>query len=170
MEVFDFAYYVDAGYKASGTATDTWATPAHLEDLEVRVLGDQAPMVNRTPNGGTMTLEFPVSAIEIGLNFQPRVKLMPPVIMAPGQEMQMGRSRFKRVRVNVRSTKGLYVNDYPMPERYLDVDPLDTAPGALTGMFEIPLAGWGELQGVEFTQPDPLPMTILAVEQEVEMH
>lgn len=170
VEEFDFNYYTDSAYKATGAASVTWATPTHLNGIVCRVLGNSAPMVNRTPASGSVTLEYAVSSLEIGRDFQPRVKLMPPVISAPGHDSQMGRTRFKRVRANVRSTKGLVVNGYPMPERYLDLDPLDTAPAALTGVFEIPLAGWSDLPGLDFTQPDPLPMTILGVEYEVEMH
>lgn len=170
VEEFDFDYYNDSAYQTSGASSATWATPAHLNGIDCRVLGNSAPMLNRTPAAASVTLEFAVTSIEIGRNFTPRIKLMPPSIMSPGQEMQMGRTRYKRTRVNVKSTQGLIVNGYPMPERYLDLDPLDTAPAALTGMFEIPLAGWGDLIGMELTQVDPLPMSILGIEYEVEMH
>lgn len=82
----------------------------------------------------------------------------------------MGKTRYGKVRVNVRQTKGLRVNGWPMPERYLDLDPLDTAPAALTGMFEISLYGWSDLPGMVLDQVDPLPMQILGIEYEAETH
>jgi len=82
---------------------------------------------------------------------------------------QMRRTRLGRRRCLVRQTQGLKVNGYPMPERHLDVDALDTAPAALTGQFEVRLAGWGTQQAIDITQELPLPMTLLGVEYDMEI-
>lgn len=170
VEELDFDYYTDSSYQASGASSATWAVPTHLNGIDCRIRGDGAPMLNRTPVAGSVTLEFAVTSIEIGRNFNPQIKLMPPYMEAPGVQMQMGNSRYKRARFNVKSSKGLIVNGYPMPERYLDIDALDTSPAAVTGTFEIPLAGWSYLQGMNLTQEDPQPLTLLAIEYELEMH
>ena len=170
VEEFDFDYLTDCAFKDDGPAATVWATPAHLNGVACRVRGDNANMLPRTPAAGSVTLEFEVEEIEIGLFFTPLIHMMPPYVEAPGQQIQLGRGRYKYVRCNVRSSKGITVNGYPMPERYMDIDPLDTSPAALTGVFEVGLAGWGELQPLVLTQPDPEPMTILGLETEVEMH
>ena len=125
---------------------------------------------DQTPVAGAITTELAILTLEIGRDFNTQGKLMPAMIGSVDMSSQMRKARLGKVRVSVRQTQGLYVNGYPMPERYMDSDPLDTAPAALTGTFEVQLMGWGNLVAVDFTQTDPLPMTILAAEYDVEMH
>jgi hypothetical protein len=171
IEHHDLDYYLDNGQiVTAGSPQTAWSVAAHLNGIDCRVRGDNAILLNRTPVAGAITTEAAVASIEIGRWFAPRVKLLPPAVALGDGLTQMRRSRLSRARVHVRQTQGLIVNGRPMPERYLDLDALDTAPAALSGIFEVRLNGWGLLQAIDFTQEQPLPLTLLAVEYEGAMN
>lgn len=171
LELADSAYYTDSGVKQiAGSPTDTWTGLSRLNGIDCTVRGDNAPMSNVTPSGGSATVDSPVSATEIGYGFNTRAKLMPVSANLPAGPTTMRRTRLAEARVLVRQSQGVKVNGYPMPERYLDVDSLDTAPAALTGQFQVRLAGWGTQQAIDITQDQPLPMTLLAVEYDAEIN
>lgn len=171
IELHDLDYYLDsAQIVTAGSPQTAWTVSTHLNDILCRVRGDGAVLLDKTPSAGAITTETAVSTIEIGRWFAPRVQLMPLTSGLGDGPTQMRRSRIGLVTVNVRQTQGLLVNGRPMPERYMDVDPLDTAPGALTGLFEVRLTGWQDLPAVDITQEAPLPITLLAVEYEGAFH
>lgn len=157
--------YVSGGTLTYGSST-TVTGLSHLNGVLCRVRADGAILANKTPSGGSITIEVTATIVEVGRWFQPRVKLMPPAVSLSDGPTQMRRSRLGKVKVNVRQTQGVLVNGYPIPERYLNADPMDTAPAALTGVLEIRLAGWSLLPAVDLTQEHPLPLTLLAVEYE----
>jgi len=165
---------IKGSYVSGGTityGTDTTVTGlSHLNGILCRVRADGAILASQIPSGGSITTEIPATIVEVGRWFQPRVKLLPPAVAFSDGLRQLRRGRLARTRVHVRQTQGLLVNGYPMPERYLDLDPLDTAPAALTGTFEVRLNGWGVMQAIDFTQEHPLPLTLLAVEYEGSMN
>lgn len=169
IEKHDTSYYTDSAYKTTGAPATTWSVSSHLNGLDCSLRGNDAPMLNRTPSAGSVTVEATISSLEIGLGFTTQVKLMPVAAQLATGPTQMRRTRLGRCRCLVRQTQGLKVNGYPMPERYLDVDALDTAPAALTGQFEVRLAGWGTQQAIDITQELPLPMTLLGVEYDMEI-
>jgi hypothetical protein len=171
IEKADSSYYTDSAQKlTSGAATTAWSTSAYLNGVECVIRGNNAPLNDNTPSGGSVTVENAVTSLEIGRGFNTTVRLMPVSVALPTGATQMRRTRLARTRVNVLQTQGVSVNGYPMPERYLDVDSTDTAPAALSGVFDVRLNGWGQLQAVELTQSLPLPMTVLGCEYDVEIN
>lgn len=169
IEKLDTSLYTDSARTYSGAPATTWSISAHLDGIDCAVRGNGAPMLNHTPAAGSVTVENSISSLEIGRGFDTQVKLMPAAAQLATGPSQMRRSRLARCRCLVQQSQGLTINGYPMPERYLDVDALDTAPGALTGQFEVRLAGWGTQLAIDIQQSLPLPMTLLGVEYDMEI-
>jgi len=170
IERHDPDYYLDSSQIVTGSLQTAWTVSAHLNGIVSRLRGDGGILLDKTPVAGAITTETPVSEIEIGRWFAPRTKLMPASANPPSGPTQMRRTRLAKARVNVLQTQGLLVNGRPMPERYLDLDPTDTAPAALTGVFDVRLSGWGVFEAIDFTQDHPLPLTILGCEYDLEIN
>jgi hypothetical protein len=83
---------------------------------------------------------------------------------------QLQRTRLAAILTRVRSTQGLLVNGRSPRQRKMDVDALDTAAGLYSGILENRSTGWGRLQNITFTQEDPLPLQLLAIEYVAEIN
>jgi hypothetical protein len=64
----------------------------------------------------------------------------------------------------------LLVNNRSPRQRKMDVDPLDTAVGLYSGVLENYSTGFGRLKNITFTQEDPLPLQLLAIEYLAEIN
>ena len=147
---------------AAGT---TWAVGTHLNGIECRVRGDGAVMENVTPSSGSITLSAEVTEIEIGRNFNTTIETLPVAVNSSQFGMsQLQRTRLAAILTRVRSTQGLLVNGRSPRQRKMDVDALDTAAGLYSGILENRSTGWGRLKNITFTQEDPLPLQLLAIE------
>lgn len=169
---------VDSSCYTDDAVTGTLGVPGTVisglstvtDGIPLRVRGDNAVMPDATPASGTLTVAYPITTFECGLNFDVTVKPMPAALVSQNYAGVNRRARLGRLYANVRSTLGLKCDGYPMDERYLDVMPLDTAPDAKTGTVEFRLTGWGQNVAPTFTQTDPLPLQLLSIEYEMEMH
>ena len=147
---------------AAGT---TWAVGTHLDGIECRVRGDGAVMENVTPSSGSITLSSEVTEIEIGRNFNTTIETLPVAVNSSQFGMsQLQRTRLAAILTRVKSTQGLLVNGRSPRQRKMDVDALDTAAGLYSGILENRSTGWGRLKNITFTQEDPLPLQLLAIE------
>ena len=153
---------------AAGT---TWAVGTHLDGIECRVRGDGAVMENVTPSSGSITLSAEVTEIEIGRNFNTTIETLPVAVNSSQFGMsQLQRTRLAAILTRVRSTQGLLVNGRSPRQRKMDVDALDTAAGLYSGILENRSTGWGRLKNITFTQEDPLPLQLLAIEYVAEIN
>ena len=153
---------------AAGT---TWTVGTHLDGIECRVRGDGAVMEKVTPSSGSITLSAEVTEIEIGRNFNTTIETLPVAVNSSQFGMsQLQRTRLAAILTRVRSTQGLLVNGRSPRQRKMDVDALDTAAGLYSGILENRSTGWGRLQNITFTQEDPLPLQLLAIEYVAEIN
>lgn len=169
----DDFYTDDAEQYTAGSPQTVWSVGTWLNGISCRVLGNGAVLANVTPVAGSITLPSAVSRIEIGRNFNApntRVKLLPVAVNSVQGQSQLRRCKVHRIETRVRNTAGLMVNGRLPYERRMDVDAMDTPPGLFTGVMRSRSLGWGELRQIEYTQDDPLPMTLLASEYEAEVN
>ena len=149
----------------------TWTISSHLDGIECRVLGDGAVLENVTPSGGQFTLTEDVTQIEVGRNFNTTITTLPVAVNSSQFGMsQLQRTRLAAILTRVKSTQGLLVNGRSPRQRKMDVDALDTAAGLYSGILENRSTGWGRLQNITFTQEDPLPLQLLAIEYVAEIN
>lgn len=168
LEKSNVDLYTDAAvqYTALGSATLTGLS--HLEGETVRVKGDGAVLGDETVASGSVTADRSITDGEAGLGFVPTIKTMPAV-----QDMGAGfnlddEKRITNCVLDVYETLGLYVNGTYVPDRALGTGILDATPTPYTGRKNVRLLGWSKTNQVTITQPDPLPMTIRALNLEID--
>lgn len=174
IEKWDFNHQVDNGILINlGSPSTTVTGLDHLEGETVRVVGDGSVMLDRTVSGGSITIENPKTNMQIGLDYTPRFSSMPINTSFGAGGNQMRLKRIIRMNIRVLNTSGMEVDGIPFPVRAFgdaSVSPLGTAPNLTTGILDDILDGngWNREDMPVFTQVDPLPMHILAIEYEVE--
>jgi len=147
--------------------TDTIDGLVHFNGQEVRVVADGVVMETVTPTNGLIILSHPACKVEVGLNFDVKIKTMP-----INQDFQDGptltrKKRIVRVTANVYETLGVRINGELLVDRNFGM-PIGLAVPPFTGTKVINLLGWSELAQIEITQTDPLPLTVLGIGLEVE--
>ena len=149
---------------ASATVTGL----AHLNGEVCRVRADSAIMADATPSSGSITLSRTATAVEVGLDFDVKIKTMPLNADFNDGPILTRYKRMVRVIVDTYATLGVYVNGTLLPDRTLGTSVLDDTPIGFTGIKEIYMTGWDRLAQVTITQTDPQPFTLLGLDVEVE--
>lgn len=173
LEEWSFDYQVDDGMKDSDVTPKTvWTGLSYLEGETVRIVADGSVMPDQVVSSGQITLTDPASEIQVGLGYTPRFKPMPFSANAGTGDNSMRQKKIVRMNVRVKDTVGLTIDGIPVPVRKFAPaasSPLDTAPQAYTGIIPDVSGqkGWAREEAPEFTMPDPLPCTVLAIEYEV---
>ncbi|MCF6216850.1 MAG: hypothetical protein L3J58_11855 [Emcibacter sp.] len=177
LEHFSEGRFLDSSIVvAAAPDTTIIAGLEHLEGLVVDIIIDRSYEGQVTVLAGQITL--PVAAqetVEVGLNYRPRVKLMPVRNKLPDGTSIGRKKRIVKVITALKETSSLTVavNGGPAQniifrefgDNLLDVPQFDQA---FTGIKETAGGlGWKEEVEVIFEQIDPGPMTVLGVTQRV---
>lgn len=161
---------VDAGVLDTlSPAGDVVTGLSHLEAKSVRVVADGAVQPNATVTAGQITLERDATEVEVGVNYPVRAVTMPLNIDFGNGPTFTRRKRFIEASLNVKETRGVYVDGTLIPDRQLDIDAFDEVPAPVTGLIQAYVHGWTDLAQIEIRQDDPLPMTILGLTLEVSL-
>lgn len=175
VERFDDAYYVDAGIKGtSGAGIATWGGLSHLEGKAVDVKADGIYVGSYTVTGGQVTIPRTAKAVEIGLNFESRIKLLRPEIQT-GEGTAQGINAMSTSEVSplFLETTGCKVDtgdldpaykEIEIPFRHLGDDVLDLPPEILSGFESIGMLGW--MRGdspLTLIQDQPYPFHVLSI-------
>lgn len=161
--------YTDCAVAATDSLRTTVTGLTHLNGTVCRAKGDGFVLASVTPSGGSALIERASLATEIGLDFVPIATPMPLNTLTPGRGWPnfMHRRRIVKVRAMVRETLGLLCNGRVLADRQFDIDRFDTPLRPYSGTFSIEEStNWDEDKDklVTFSQVDPLPMTLLAIE------
>lgn len=165
--------YTDSGvlYTSPGTATLTGLT--HLEAEDVVVRADGAVMANRTVASGQINIERnAVDSAEAGLPYNVTVTTMPiEKDIGPGYNLN-GEKRVVNAMMYFQNTLGTSIeyagNTYTIPFRNFGVGILDQPVTPFTGKKEMYLLGYSKTATVTIKQTVPAPMTLLALNLEME--
>jgi hypothetical protein len=173
LEQPEYDYYTDCSIQGTNSpASATITGLSHLNGVECRLRGDGCVLANVTPSGGSATAaEGTVTDWETGIDFTPEVTPMPLNAMTANGPTFMRKCRIVRVMVKVRGALGLLVNGRPLADRMFDINNFDEPPEPVSGVFELEEStNWDRDQEklVTFTQVDPCPMEILAIEVQLE--
>lgn len=171
FEKADHTVYTDCAKVRSGVATTTINGLDHLNGEECRVRADGFVLESRTPSAGAITIELEAEDVEVGLNFNPDLTPMPLQTLTPVGSNFLRKRRIVKIRVKVRNTLGLLCNERVLPDRYFDQTNFDEPAAPFSGVHTIEeTTNYDESQDklVSFTQVDPLPMEILAIDVQIE--
>lgn len=171
FEQYDQDLYLDCSVTISQAASTSVTGLSHLNGEESRVRADGFVLNNVTPSGGAATLDIACEEIEVGLDWTPELTPMPLNTITPLGPTFLRKRRVVKIYAKVLASLGIYMNGRPLPDRFFDSDNMDEAPTPFTGTHEIEeTTNWDarEEKLVTFTQRDPLPFEILALDIQME--
>lgn len=165
VELFDPALFTDSAITGTSPAGETvWDGLDHLEGLTVKVKADGVELNDRVVAGGSITIERPAKAIEVGLKFIPRVELLRPALQTQEGTSQGGATGISRIVCRFLETTGGTVNGQTLFGRDMGLGALDRPPVLFTGDKAIEKLGWGKGDfSVVIEQPQPYPFHLQAV-------
>jgi hypothetical protein len=160
-------FFVDAGLSYAGAPATHISGLDHLEGQSLAVCADGVSVGPLTVTGGAITLEAAASTVHAGLGYVSRLTTMPVEAgAAPGGTAQGKAKRINEVTLRLlestggRIGRGDVLEDIKYPD---DADRLYT--GDVRDTFPI---GWDRSGQVTIEQADPLPLTVLAIVQELQ--
>jgi hypothetical protein len=168
LEKLSNSFHTDMGVQLSGSSSATWQV-AHLPNSAVVVKsGNYALGTFTTSANGTVTLNDPVTSVEIGLAYTPVISTLPPEFqladgVSVGQKRRIVRvvlDLFETLDVKAKGTKILIRNV---------TSNFALQPDAITARKEVYLLGWGTEGSVTITQDEPLPFSLNGILLEVEV-
>jgi len=177
LEKWNEELYTDSSVlQTFGAPTDTITGLDHLNGVECRVVADGSIMDNATPVGGEITLVREASVVEVGINYNCTIQMMPLAPVTGAGNGLMHKKKIARQHFNVYETyRGWSVDGRVIPSKDFGEGPSDTPlgtpPAPFTGYIRNieGQEGWESLLAPLLEFPDPLPFTILAIESEVEV-
>lgn len=170
LERLDFTYRTDcAKIFHFDTPTSTITGLDHLEGKQVRVIGDNALMQSKTVVGGQIELEYAVSKVQVGLNFNPTIVPMPLNMPTQfGNNVYLPKS-VKKMYIDFNESLGIVLNGQFIPPFRMGEDEYDVHAIPKTDFYGIsPFNGWNPRQTFTITQRDPLPFKVIGIGFEVE--
>lgn len=154
----------DCAVIASGAASTVWGGLDHLEGETVHAVADGFYAGAFTVTSGAITLARAASSVNIGLNFIPHLKLLPPEIQTGMGSASGNAMRTSEVTVRFFETTGCKVNGKQQSFRQTGPDALDQPPTPFTGIKRGEELGWGRGQSdLEFMQEEPMPFHVLSI-------
>ena len=169
LEVWDYDCYTDSAVKITNSPASTAVTGlSHLNGLECRVKADGSVMSSATPVAGAITLASAKEEIEVGLNFNCRIQMMP---LAPNQAVAH-KKKIARQHIMVYESLGLVVDGVVIPMRNFGESGISFgAPTPFSGLLRNieGQEGWSHTLEPVIEITDPLPFTILFIETEIEV-
>ena len=164
------ALHLDCAVTYDSTATSTITGLGHLNGVECRVIADGYVHPNRTPSGGSITLERNASTVHVGLYAPAKAETMR---IEAGSANGTAQAKTKRIsKINFRvyaSTGGEYGVRDRMGERFpliarAPTDPMTASQALVSDDYEHRWPGGHEKPGrIYFEQTVPLPLNMLAI-------
>ncbi len=168
------AFFVDSGLSYEGAPVSVLYNLDHLEGATVQILADGTVHPEKVVVNGGITLDYPSSAIHVGLGFQSDLMTLP--VEVPTQTgTAQGRTK-KILSTTLRLYQSLGVKagdtaDRLETQRFTKtVSPLDETPALVTGDFKLEGIGtYGTNGQIYLRQDSPLPLTVEAYIHHVEV-
>lgn len=170
------AFFVDAGLTYSGAPVTTLSGLWHLEGKEVDILTDGAVHPRRTVTGGSITLDYSASKVNVGLPITSDMRTLPLVIEGVRGVGAAGQGYAKNVnKVHLRVSQSSVVKAGPdfvrmreYPARVV-ADPYGSPPAIRDGELSLAIdPSWNQDGAVCVRQDLPLPLTVLSMTLEVQ--
>ena len=170
IEQLSFTAYTDAALIKTQASSTTVSGLGYLEGKTVRVRGKNAAMSgmtvmeSKTVSSGSITVDFAVTEVEVGLNWTPLICPLPLNIPTQmGNNLYMPKS-ISSMYVDFYQSLGIEVDGTELQGLISGDDTLDNPPTPQTNFLEVsPMSGWDPSEEILITQSDPLPMTLIGL-------
>lgn len=171
IERLDYSLNTDSAVTATASpAKVEWTGLGHLEGETVDILADGFVAVPQAVTGGKITLPYPASAVEVGLNYTTTIKDLPVELAQQGTTAQGSNMAVAKTIVRLFETRGCMVNGERLPFQQFGDQLLDQPASLFTGDKTISTLGRGtapEQSQTTIVQDKPLPLTVLAIIKQV---
>jgi len=164
--------YVDSGSTYSGVPATVISGLGYLEGETVQVLVDGAAHPDRVVSGGSITLQYAASVVNVGLGYKSKVRTTR-IDAGAGDGTSQGKSK-RITKVVIRFYNTLGAKAGPDETRLDQIefrsgsDLMDKAPPLFTGDKLMDWPGGYDFDGyVMVVQDQPLPMTVVAIMPQV---
>ena len=172
------AFLVDCGLtfdkRGRGEEISEVTGLSHLEGCTVAILGDGAVFPNQIVTDGKIKLDPPVKVVHVGLPIESKLTTLP--VRIGVQDGTMGRGRRKKVNcvwARVLNSSGVWVGPKGstlVENKNRTTEPAGTPPALKSSEIEIHIPPSVNTEGqIEIEQRDPLPLTLLALTQGVDL-
>lgn len=170
IEQLNFDAYTDAATIKTQTSSTTVTGLDYLNGKTVRVRGKNAAMSgmavmqSQLVVAGSITVDFAVTEVEVGLDWTPTICPLPLNIPTKlGNNLYMPKS-VPTMYVDFADSLGIEVNGTEIQGLILGTDTWDNPPTPQTDFIEFsPMGGWDPSAEILITQSDPLPMTLIGL-------
>jgi hypothetical protein len=166
VEQFDSSLTLDCAKISTGSASVTWGSLNHLNGNSVHVVSGNYYLGTKTVTTNAITLDDEVTTVQVGLDYTPDCKTLPPIVQSQAGPIIMRQRRIAKIFLLIDSTLSMTVNGTELIVRQV-TDDLSEQPEALTQAVEFFVAGYSKSPYVRLTQTIPLGLTILALSLEV---
>lgn len=177
--VAEDCFYVDSGLTYSGAPATEISGLDHLEGEEVAVLADGNVVKGLTVTTGAITLPRAASKVHVGLAYLPEIITLAVDITTQQGPYKGNRHSVSEVRIIVDKSRGMFVgpvSDFPGENNdLLEVKPRFESDGYGTITLKsreerIQIQpSWNQRGQIRITQPDPLPLGIIAIIPEIDI-
>lgn len=165
------AFFVDSGLTYVGPPTTTVGGLDHLEGQTVAILGDGAVFADQVVEGGHITLDQPVSKIQVGLPIVSTFKTLPLPLEGTATGGPSYVKNVTKAWLRVGRSSGVFVGpslDELTEHKQRTDEPYGSPPKLTSGEIEIPITGvWGRDGEIYLQQRAPLPLTVQSLALEV---
>lgn len=166
-------YHVDCGITYDGAATTTITGLDHLEGETVQVYADGANHGDKTVSGGSISLDYSASTVQVGLGFDSIIQTMPLEVGGQGYSSRGQQKQifgiifiFKDAATCKLGTATDNLETLPFRDAF---DAYDTATALYSGEYPWTSPGpWGTDTAPMIKVDTPTPLTLLAIIPEVE--
>lgn len=160
-------FYVQSGLTYDSTATSTLTNLDHLEGETVDILADGAVHPQKVVTGGSITLNYSASVVQVGLPYTSTIKTMDIELASEIGSAQTRVKSISKVFVRFLNSLGAKVGDEvtqdAIPFRKSSM-PMDSAPTRFSGDKEVIFtSGWQKNKYIIVKQDQPLPFHVLGI-------
>lgn len=167
------AFFVDSGLTYSGAPVTTLTGLAHLNGKTVDILTDGAVHPQRVVSGGSITLDYAASKVQVGLPITADLRTLPLVLEAAQAAGQGLAKNVNKVHLRVAQSSAVkagpgFTRLREYPSRAV-TDPYGSPPALRDGELSLSIdPSWNQDAAVCVRQDLPLPLSVLSMTLEVQ--
>lgn len=169
IEYLDSSMNTACGLKLTGTSNVEW-TVAHLNGAQVDIVANGFVSAPQTVAENKITLPYPATSVEVGLNYVTTIKDLPLDLAQQGMTAQGSNMAVAKIRVRLHETSGCMINGERLSFQKFGAEVLDQPVQTFTGDKQVQAIGRGPEPAdsqVTIIQDKPLPLTVLAIIKQV---
>jgi len=158
---------MDSTVRYDGAATTTITGLSSLEGKTVDIVADGKIHEQKTVSSGEVELDFEASKVDVGLPYESKIKLLPPVRELPNGTMAGQIRRVVALVLGLTDSFGVEVDGNNIPFLRFGSFSFGQSPPLFSGRKRVTLLGYDREPAIEIIQKDPIDFHLTDVVLEV---